>query len=184
MTRAEFGVSYSPMSEKEILPSPKFEGVYWQGFPEENQLTGQRVSINGQAWVIEVVGFQGSEGRGSVQMHQEPLQQEDVFFLVGSGEMTIWNGQECQRRPEHPNYWGYSLNGVMTNREAQLANYVLAVASGLDSREEKLVLNVTKKDGTMIAIEPVSTHRGRHHSTRLDASSLYFVVKRSPIQRE
>jgi|GEM_PF-1364089 len=180
MTSAEFAITYQPRVEKEMLPSPKFEGIYWQGIPEEEALVGRRLCINNQDWVVEVVGFQGSEGAGNVAMHQEPTQQEDVFFLVGAGEMTIWNGMECQMKPDQQNLWEHPLFGVMSIEEAKDADYVLAVASDLATGVEKLVLNITTAVGKMLVVEPLSTQRGRHHGTQLDKESMYFVVKRSP----
>lgn len=168
------------VAEKEILPPPKFTGIYWQDFEQQDSIKGQHIDLNGQRWMIEVVGFQGSEGRGNVLMHQEPTQQEDVFFISGSGQMTIWNGFDCVRGPDDRNYWEHPLNGVIDLSEASQAQYVLAVASNIQSHQEKLVLNVTSRTGEMRSIEPVSTHVGMHHSTRIDTPSLYFVVKRSP----
>lgn len=181
MSRIEFPVTYIPGWEKEYLPYPKFQGIEWQGYLEAEFQKGKIIEINGQQWVLQVLGFQGSQGQGEVQMHQEPKQQEDVFFLCGKGEMTIWNGMECVRRPDERNYWEHKLEGIMNKWEAERADYTLAVASEITTGKEKLVLNVTKQDGTMFAIEPVSTRQREYHSTRLSDSSLYFVVKRSPI---
>lgn len=179
MATAEYGVHYTKEAEKEFLPSPKFKGIYWQGIPEEEMLVGMRLDVNGQGWVIEVIGFQGSEGVGHTQLHQEPTQQEDVFFLCGQGNMTICNGMECTRRPGEQNYWDHKLSGVLTAHEAERASFVLAVASDIQTKSEKLVLNVTKEDESMLVVEPVSTRQGYFHSTVLEGSSLYFVVKRS-----
>lgn len=181
MRSVEFPITYIPGWEREELPYPKFRGIEWEGYPEAEHQKGKVAEINDQQWVLEVLGFQGSQGAGEVQMHPEPTQQEDVFFLCGEGEMTIWNGMECIRRPNERNYWEHKLEGVMHKPEAEKANYVLAVASDRATGKEKLVLNVTKQDGTVIAIEPVTTRRGEHHSTRLNSPSLYFVVKRRPI---
>lgn len=179
MYRVEFPITYLPTIEKEFLPSPKFQGIYWQDFLESKKIEDQKIVIDGRVSTIDVVGFQGSEGHGLVQMHQEPIQQEDVFFISGSGQMTIWNGFDCVRRPEDRNYWEHSLRGVMNVLEAGKAAYVLAVASGIKSRHEKLILNITSPGGDNFVIEPVSTRVGMHHTTRLDTPSLYFVVKHS-----
>ncbi|PIW07825.1 hypothetical protein COW38_02130, partial [Candidatus Collierbacteria bacterium CG17_big_fil_post_rev_8_21_14_2_50_45_7] len=167
--------------EREQLPYPKFQGIEWEGYPEAGHQERQIIEINGQQWVLEVLGFQGSQGQGEVQMHPEPTQQEDVFFLCGKGEMTIWNGMDCVRKADERNYWEHELVGVMDRMEAEKANYVLAVASDRTMGKEKLVLNVTKRDGSMLAVEAISTRKGHYHKTSLARPSLCFVVKRRPI---
>lgn len=180
MSRVEFPITYLPQADKEFLPTPKFQGIYWQDFLEGDIIKGQQVELNQQYWTIDVVGFQGTDKRGSVRMHQEPTQQEDVFFISGIGEMTIWNGMDCVRDPNDRNYWEHPLNGVMSIEEANDAHYVLAVASDIHTGYEKLVLNTTSRVGKMCSIEPVSTRVGMHHSTNINTPSIYFVVKRSP----
>jgi len=181
MTKAEYGISYNPELEKEFLPSPKFEGIYWQGFAEEESLTGQEINIDGVRWKIDVIGFQGSEGPGNVQLHEEPMQQEDVFFLTGSGSMTRWDGLDCilsviSDTPLMPN---------LTTKELSTAKFTLAVASYVSEwapniQREHLVLNIETGDRNM-AVEPVSTPKGHYHATHLTEPSTYFVVKRSKI---
>lgn len=180
MLKNEFAITYVPETEKELLPEPKFRGIYWQGIPEEDQMAGQEIEINGRRSAIRVIGFQGSEGLGEVAMHQESVQEEDVFFISGSGEMTIWNGRDHQRRADEVNVWNHPLEGILTPEEAARAKYVLAIASDRATHIEGLVLNIELDDRTW-QVKPAITPRSFHHGTRLDEKSLYFVVKHEPV---
>lgn len=182
MNIKEIRLSYDPATEKEWLPQPKFDGIYWQGMPNEGEVEGQVIKIYGESWALDHVGFQGSIGMARVRLHEEPTQQEDVFFLSGEGEMTIWNGLDCGRERKRTE----ELKGIFTKEELQAATFVLAVASysipHLDNVElEHLVLNV-EVNGRHESIEPVSTPRGFHHGYDLSEESHYLVVKRRKLE--
>lgn len=179
-------VTYNFEATKVRLPAPKFpESAYWQGIPEEDEIVGQRVTLNGVEYVFEVVGFQGSDASGYIADHQELTQKEGVFFIAGEGKMTKRCGIECQRRPDDPVSWERPLNGQMTLEEARQAKYTLAVASkrssarDKDSGREMLVLNIETADGKTIAMEGEWLPTGWWHSTQLNGETLYFVVKMS-----
>lgn len=185
MASVEFGITYQADGEKERLPSPKFEGIYWLGIPE--RLAGQRLLINGVAWEITIAGFQGSEGVGHTLLHPEGVgdgvhdgEQEDVYFISGKGSMTRWDGLDCGLSVTSDT----PLKPVLSNDEARRATFELAVASYLpewrrpgEEELEHLVLNVSV-DGKTVPIEPVITPPGHYHATKLDGESLYFVLKR------
>lgn len=178
MSSKEYTITYDPSREKEMLPSPKFEGIYWQGIPEQDQIVGEKATLNGERFVMEVVGFQGSDKSALVVMHQEKSQKEGAFFIVGKGEMEIWNGMECQRRPDEPNITHHPLIGILTMQEAEKAKYTLAIASAMNG-VESLVLNVETVEGKHVSIEGVWNPIGYHHGTTIEGQSLYFVVKMS-----
>lgn len=186
MQNYEQKVTYPFEAPKERLPTPKFpESAYWQGIPEEDEIVGQRVTLNGEEYVFEVVGFQGSDAPGYIADHQERRQKEGAFFISGEGKMTKRNGEECQRRPDDPVSWERPLNGPLTLEEARQAKYTLAVASKRspardeDSGREMLVLNIETADGRTIAMEGEWLPIGWWHSTQLNGETLYFVVKLS-----
>lgn len=179
MNKTEIKLDYDPSAEKEWLPSPKFEGVYWQGMSNEVGVQGQQVIINDESWILDHVGFQGSEGKARVQLHEEPTQQEDVFFLSGGGEMTIWNGLDCSRGRNEL----VGLKGIFSKEELVAAKFVLAVVSWSmpylhDEVVDHLVLNVEAGDHQEI-VRPVSTRQGFHHGYVLSEPSHYLIVKRS-----
>jgi hypothetical protein len=176
MSSKEFAIEYSPTAEKEILPSPKFEGIYWQGLLNENELIGQEIELNGKRSTIKVIGFQGSDGMGQVALHPEPDIEESIFFVCGMGEMTVWNGRTEQRRVDETNVWNPELQGLITLEQASRAQYVLAVATNRESQTEGLILNIEVDDQTF-PVTPVVTPRSYHHGTHLREESLYFVIK-------
>lgn len=184
MNKAEIQLSYDPTAEKEWLPSPKFEGIYWQGMPNEVDVQGQKIVINDQNWVLDHVGFQGSDRGARVQLHEESTQQEDMFFLSGKGEMDIWNGLDCSRGVNRK----AELKGVFSKEELVAAKFVLAVVSWSipylhDEVIDHLVLNV-EVGGRHETIEPVSTPRGFHHGYALSEPSHYLIVKRKLVAAE
>lgn len=178
MHNYEQKVTYDFGVPKERLPAPKFpESAYWQGIPEENEIVGQRVTLNGVEYVFEVIGFQGSDGPGYITKHQEVTQREGVFFVSGEGLMTKWNGMDCQRRADEPISWERPLRGRLSQEEAITAKYTLAVASKLGGEGEMLVLNVETADGRTLPIEGEWLPIGWSHATQLNGETLYFVVK-------
>ncbi|MEI6691049.1 MAG: hypothetical protein WCL07_04880 [bacterium] len=180
MTKEMMQVTFNPDLHKEILPSPKFDGVWWMGIPEEEQLEGKSVNINGQDWEINVIGFQGSDARGSVRMHEEPDMQEDVFMVSGVGTMWVWDGLDCGLSTNQP----HEMKGPIQNRDVSQASYTLAVASYMHPQFhcdwEYLVLNV-ESEGKTYPIDPVSTPQGFQHRTELNELSTYFVIKRKKV---
>lgn len=186
MQNYEQNVTYPFEAPKERLPAPKFpEGAYWLGIPEETQIVGQHVTLNGFDYVFEVVGFQGSDAPGHIADHQELTQTEGVFFISGEGKMTKRSGIECQRRPDDPVSWERPLIGQLALEEARQAKYTLAVASKRNSvrdggsGHEVLVLNIETADGRTIAKEGEWLPIGWSHSTQLNGETLYFVIKMS-----
>lgn len=181
MLSQEIGLMYDPTTEKEWLPKPKFNGIYWQGMPNEQEVQGQVMSLDGVSWELLHVGFQGSDGKAEVIMHPEPTEQEDVFFLQGKGKMIIWNGLESSKgKPRLA-----ELAGIFSQKDIEAATFILAVASWNipyldDLTVEHLVLNV-EVDGLHESIEPVSTPRGFHHGYELSEASHYLIVKRKPL---
>lgn len=180
MTKEMMHLTYQPDGEKESLPYPKFDGVYWQGIPEEGELEGKVVEINGVRWEIKVIGFQGTDTRGNVRMHPEQDMQEDVFMIAGEGMMWIWDGLDCGLSSKQP----HELKGVIGVEVAREASFTMAIASYhhtyWHTEMEHLVLNV-ERNGETYPIEPVSTPQGFHHQTELHERSLYFVVKRTKV---
>jgi len=191
MTNVEFGVTYDPGALKIRLPKPKFsESLYWQDVEEEGNIVGQQIPICEEMWEITTVGFQGSDGPGETLLHQEggknaqiPGEQEDVFFILGTGSMYRWDGLDCILSVNTDTLF----KPVMTTDEVIRAKYTLAVASyrpewlGAGEKElEHLVLNV-EVDGRTIPIEPIVTPAEHYHATQLTEQSLYFVVKRKRV---
>jgi len=189
MTAEQWSVTFDQSYEKERLPAPKFgEPIWWRDFPEIDEIVGQRPIINGEAWVITVAGFQGSDAATEILLHQEGVddgehdgEQEDAYFISGEGSMTRWDGIECSKGRVTKT----DLLGIVSLEEFGKAKFELAVASynlkGLPQEQlEHLVLNV-EIDGRTFAIEPVSTLPGHYHATELKSESVYFVVKRKRV---
>jgi hypothetical protein len=180
MPKETMAVTYQESAEKEMLPSPKFDGVWWKGIPEEGGLEGRVVEINGAKWEIKVIGFQGTDTRGNVQMHPEPDMQEDVFMIAGEGLMWVWDGLNCGLSNNQP----HEMKGVFENACVSEAEYALAIASYVHPQfhceMEHLVLDVVIGNKTHV-VEPISTPQGFQHRTELVKPSTYFVVKRKKV---
>lgn len=166
---AEYPVTYKTPDVRKYIEKPGVHGVYWVGIPEEGYLkeTSGLIVLNGSERRIETIGFQGSSA-GYVEKHPEPNVQEDVFVVTGDLAMALFHTDgriEVNRQ-----------KGIIEFFEMELASFVLATATDLDSKQDHLVLNV-EVGGQNHVINPMSLEQGGSHASMIAEPSVYFVVK-------